>query len=151
MSFDHVYIRDLQGERRVEDTALPLRIGTGGDCDLRLPGPGGEAVALFDLLDGTPFVQPVGRSASLTLNEQPLETSRRLVDGDVLEFYGSRIIVAIDAARLLLEVRLEDSAYVTRPPEVDEDAALPEEEAIAPTAFRRTLTMCASRRPARFR
>jgi formylglycine-generating enzyme required for sulfatase activity len=137
LSFDHVYIRDLQGERRVEDTALPLRIGTGGDCDLRLPGPGGEAVALFDLLDGTPFVQPVGRSASLTLNEQPLETSRRLVDGDVLAFYGSRIIVAIDAARLLLDVRLEDSAYVTRPPEVDEDAALPEEEAIAPTAFRR--------------
>jgi formylglycine-generating enzyme required for sulfatase activity len=137
LSFNHVVIRAVQGERQVDETALPLRIGTGSDCDLRLPGPGGEAVALFDLLDGTPFVQPVGRSASLTINDRPLETSRRLVDGDILAFYGSRIIVAIDDARLLLEVRLEDSAYVTRPPEVDEDAALPEEEAIAPTAFRR--------------
>ena len=137
MSFDHVIIRDVEGERRVEAKALPLRIGTGSDCELRLPGPGGQAVALFDLLDGTPFVQPVGRSASLTINAQPLETSRRLASGDELAFYGSRIIVTIDNARLTLDVRLEDSAYVTRPPEVDEEAALPDEEAIAPTAFRR--------------
>lgn len=137
MSFDHVIIRDVEGERRVEANALPLRIGTGSDCELRLPGPGGEAVALFDLLDGTPFVQPVGRSASLTINAQPLETSRRLASGDELAFYGSRIIVTIDDARLTLDVRLEDSAYVTRPPELDEDEALPDEEAIAPTAFRR--------------
>ena len=137
MSFDHVIIRDVEGERRVEANALPLRIGTGGDCELRLPGPGGEAVALFDLLDGTPFVQPVGRSASLTINAQPLETSRRLASGDELAFYGSRIIVTVDEDRLMLDVRLEDSAYVTRPPELDEDEALPDEEAIAPTAFRR--------------
>jgi len=137
LSFDHVIIRDVEGERRVEASALPLRIGTGSDCDLRLPGPGGKAVALFDLLDGTPFVQPVGRAASLTINAQPLETSKRLADGDALEFYGSRILVAIDDGRLSLDVRLEDSAYVTRPPEVDDEEALPDEEAIAPTAFRR--------------
>jgi formylglycine-generating enzyme required for sulfatase activity len=137
LSFDQVIIRDVEGERRVEASALPLRIGTGSDCELRLPGPGGEAVALFDLLDGTPFVQPVGRSASLTINAQPLGTSRRLASGDELAFYGSRIIVTIDDARLTLDVRLEDSAYVTRPPAMEEDAALPDEEAIAPTAFRR--------------
>ena len=137
MSFDQVIIRDVEGERRVEASALPVRIGTGSDCELRLPGPGGEAVALFDLLDGTPFVQPVGRSASLTINAQPLGTSRRLASGDELAFYGSRIIVTIDDARLTLDVRLEDSAYVTRPPAMEEDAALPDEEAIAPTAFRR--------------
>jgi formylglycine-generating enzyme required for sulfatase activity len=137
LNFDHVIIRDVEGERRVEASALPLRIGTGSDCELRLPGPGGEAVALFDLLDGTPFVQPVGRSASLTINAEPLGTSRRLASGDELAFYGSRIIVTIDDARLTLDVRLEDSAYVTRPPAMEEDAALPDEEAIAPTAFRR--------------
>lgn len=137
MNFDHVFIRDVEGEQRFEASSLPLRIGTGGDCELRLPGPGGEAVALFDLLDGTPFVQPVGRSASLKINGEPLETSRRLADGDELEFFGSRIVAAIDDHRLTLEVRLEDSAYVTRPPDVAEDEAVPEEEAIAPTAFRR--------------
>jgi len=137
LNFDHVFIRDVEGEHRFEASSLPLRIGTGGDCELRLPGPGGEAVALFDLLDGTPFVQPVGRSASLKINGEPLETSRRLADGDELEFFGSRIVAAIDDHRLTLEVRLEDSAYVTRPPDVAEDEAVPEEEAIAPTAFRR--------------
>ena len=31
MSFDHLYIRDVEGERRVEANQLPLRIGTGSD------------------------------------------------------------------------------------------------------------------------
>ena len=137
MKFDSLYIRDIEGERQVTASALPLRVGTGGDCELRLPGPGGEAVALLDLLDGQPFVQPVGRAATLSINNEILETSQRLADGDELQFYGSRIVVSVDADRLLLDVRLEDSAYVTRPPEASEDEALPDEEAIAPTTFRR--------------
>ena len=139
MSFDCLFVRDVEGERRVDSHALPLRVGTSGDCDLRLPGPGGEAVALVDLLDGVPFVQPVGRSASLTLNGDVVETSRRLGDGDELGFFGSRIEIHASEDRLLLEVRLEDSAYVTRPPEVDESDAVPEEESIAPTAFKRAV------------
>jgi len=134
-----LFIRDVEGERRVESHALPLRVGTSGDCDLRLPGPGGESVALVDLLDGVPFVQPVGRNASLTLNGKTLETSRRLGDGDELGFFGSRIEIRVEGERLLLNVRLEDSAYVTRPPELDESGVVPDEEAIAPTAFKRAV------------
>ena len=52
----------------------------------------------------------------------------------MLQFFGSRIEVRIDAARVLLSVRLEDSAYVTRPPEAQDSGVLPEDEAIAPTA-----------------
>ncbi len=137
MTFDHLTIRDVEGERRVDAADLPLRLGTGTDSTLRLPGPGGAPVALLDLLDGVPFVQPIGRSTSLRLNGTPLETSRRLEDGDELEFFGSRIQVRFDEARVLLQVRLEDSAYVTRPPPEPEADALPEDEAIAPTAFRR--------------
>ena len=139
MSFDHLFIRDVEGERRFESDRLPLRVGTTSECELRLPGPGGEPVALLDLLDGTPFVQPVGRTATLAINGDILETSRRLVDGDELQFFGSRIVVTIDGDRLLLDVRLEDSAYVTRPPEDTVDEALPDEEAIAPTAFKRAV------------
>jgi formylglycine-generating enzyme required for sulfatase activity len=139
LSFDCLFVRDVEGERRVDSHALPLRVGTSGDCELRLPGPGGEAVALVDLLDGAPFVQPVGRAASLTLNGETLQTSRRLDAGDELGFFGSRIVMRVDGERLLLDVRLEDSAYVTRPPELDEAEALPEEEAIAPTAFKRAV------------
>ena len=139
MSFDHLFIRDVEGERRFESDRLPLRVGATSECELRLPGPGGEPVALLDLLDGTPFVQPVGRTATLAINGDILETSRRLVDGDELQFFGSRIVVTIDGDRLLLDVRLEDSAYVTRPPEDTVDEALPDEEAIAPTAFKRAV------------
>ena len=136
MNFDHLFIRDVEGERRVSASELPLRIGTGTDSTLRLPGPGGAPVALLDLLDGAPFVQPVGRGTALQINGEPLESSRRLQDGDELQFFGSRILVSVAEQRLLLDVRLEDSAYVTQPPEVTA-ADLPEDEAIAPTAFRR--------------
>lgn len=137
MKFDHLIVTDVEGERRLDARDLPLRVGTSSECELRVPGPGGGPVALLDLLDGMPFVQPVGRSSSLTINGEPLGTSRRLDDGDELEFYGSRIRVAAGGDRLVLEVRLEDSAYVTRPPDTPEDAETPGEEAIAPTAFSR--------------
>ena len=136
MKFDHLFIKDVEGERRVADSELPLRVGTGTDSTLRLPGPGGAPVALLDLLDGVPFVQPVGRDSSLQLNGVPMESSRRLEDGDELQFFGSRICVSIGDERLLLDVRLEDSAYVTKPPEAPGET-VPDDEAIAPTAFRR--------------
>lgn len=137
MSFDHLIIRDVEGERRFDGSKLPLRVGTGNNCQLRLPGPRGEPVALLDLLDGMPFVQPVGRDTSLQINGAPLEASRRLVDGDVLQFFGSRIHVTVDDQHVFIDVKLEDSAYVTKPPQLEGDEDRPDDEAIAPTAFRR--------------
>ena len=137
MSFDHLYIRDVEGERRVEADELPLRIGTGSDCVIRLPGPGGGPVVLFDLLDGAPFVQPVGRDDSIAIDGETLTGSRRLGDGDEIQFYGSRVRVSSGGDKLVLQVRLEDSAYVTQPPEQPDAEAAAAEEAIAPTAFRR--------------
>lgn len=137
MRFDHLFISDVEGERRVAANELPLRVGTGSNNEIRLPGPGGGPVALIDLLDGAPFVQPVGRDASLQINGEPLHASRRLQHDDELSFFGSRIRISAAADRLELRVRLEDSAYVTQPPELPADAALPDEETIAPAAFRR--------------
>jgi formylglycine-generating enzyme required for sulfatase activity len=139
LRFDHLIIRDVDGERRFEASQLPVRVGTGSDCDLRLPGPGGGPVALLDLLDGAPFVQPVGRSGALTINGDPLATSRRLEPDDELKFFGSRIRVAVADERLVFEVRLEDSAYVTQPPELPDTTAAVAEETIAPAAFRRAV------------
>lgn len=136
MSLD-LFIRDVEGERRVDTSRLPLRVGTGSNCDLRLPGPGGGPVMLLDLLDDAPFVQPVGRDESMAINGDPLVASRRLQDGDELQFFGSRIVVRLQEESLALEVRLEDSAYVTRPPELGDEGEQPAEETIAPTAFQR--------------
>ncbi len=137
MSFDHLYIRDVEGERRIAAAELPLRIGTGNDCGLRLPGPGGGPVLLLDILDGAPFVQPVGRDASVAINGEVLVASRRLADGDELEFYGSRIRISTSEQKLTLSVQLEDSAYVTQPPELAGAGSAAADEAISPTAFKR--------------
>ena len=144
MSFDHLFIRDVEGERRIEASDLPLRIGTGNDSTLRLPGPGGGPVVLLDILDGQPFVQPVGRDASIAVNGEALVTSRRLADGDEIQFYGSRIRISTGEQKLLLSVRLEDSAYVTQPPEFADADDAAAEEAIAPTAFKRAAAIRAA-------
>ena len=137
MSFDHLIIKDVEGERRIDASSLPLRVGTGSDCGLRLPGPGGRPVVLLDLLDGAPFVQPVGRDSLIQINGSPLETSRRLEDGDQIEYFGSRIVLAASDDRLVLDVHLEDSAYVTQPPKSEDAAGSAADETIAPTAFQR--------------
>ncbi len=144
MSFDAVVILDAEGERRIDIERLPLRLGTGSECELRLPGPGGGPVALLDLLDDVPFVQPVGGAGALKINGAALTTSRRLSSGDTLEFFGSRIEVGAQDGALRLTVRLEDSAYITKPPELPDAASLGD-EAIAPTAFRRAAEIAARR------
>lgn len=136
MIIDRLVLRDGDGERRLGVDALPIRIGSGSDCDIRLPGPAGGVAATLDALDGQPFLQPAG-AASLTVNGEPLTSSRRLADADELGFYGSVIRLAEADGALTLDVRLEDSAYVTRPPELPGEGAVAAEEAIAPAAFRR--------------
>jgi formylglycine-generating enzyme required for sulfatase activity len=137
LKFEQLIVRDVEGEQQFGGSILPLKVGTGSDCQIRLPGPGGAPVALLDLLDGEPFVQPVGRADSLTLNGEPLSTSHRLASGDELAFYGSRLQVTVEEGQLVFTVRLEDSAYVTKPPEVRDAAEQAAEETIAPAAFRR--------------
>jgi formylglycine-generating enzyme required for sulfatase activity len=139
-----LFIRDVEGERQVDKDRLPLRVGTGSDSDLRLPGPGGGPVMLLDVLDDAPFVQPVGRDASMSINGDVLVASRRLADGDELSFFGSRIAVHLQDGSLTLEVRLEDSAYVTRPPELADPGAAAAEETIAPAAFKRAAEKAAT-------
>jgi len=137
LKFTSIILTDGEGERRLKIEQLPLRLGTGTDCEIRLPGPGSSAVALLDELDGAPFVQPVGRGALLKINGEELRTSRKLVNGDELEFFGTRIVVGEQDEALLLQIRLEDSAYITKPPELPDDSGQLASETIAPTAFQR--------------
>lgn len=137
MSIGNLVIRDVEGEHSFGSDELPLRVGTGSECQVRLPGPGGEPVAMLDVLDGLPIVQPVGRNTSLRINDVALDASRRLVDGDILQFYGSEMRVSVSDSGIVIDVRLEDSAYVTKPPELADDSDRLDDEAIAPTAFRR--------------
>jgi len=137
LKFNAVIVVDNEGERRIPLERLPLRLGTATDCEIRLPGPGNTAVALLDELDGEPFVQPVGRGTAMQINGATLRTSTRLRDGDELGFFGTRITLGERDGALLLRILLEDSAYVTRPPELDDAAGAAASETIAPLAFKR--------------
>jgi formylglycine-generating enzyme required for sulfatase activity len=148
LKIDAVVIRDAEGERRLTLNDLPLRLGTGSDCELRLPGPGSQAAASLDVLDDQPFLQPVGRGGVVSVNGEPLTASLRLHEGDELGYFGTRIVVTGTDGAMLLEVRLEDSAYVTKPPELADDALLTE-ETIAPTAFQRAAKVAVSEKPPR--
>ena len=137
MKFDAVTIIDGEGRRELDMSRLPVRLGTGNDCEVRVPGPGSAPVALLDELDGEPFIQPVGSDNVLTVNDEPLRASRKLVEGDVIGFFGTQIRVGQDDSRLVLDVHLEGSAYVTRPPELADAGADAAEETIVATAFQR--------------
>lgn len=137
MKFGAVIVRDSEGERRFENTQFPLRLGTGTNCDIRLPGPGSDAVALLDELDDEPFIQPAGRASAMRINGDPLRASRKLLAGDELEFYGTRVKVGAAGEAMTFDVLLEGSAYVTKPPDLPDVIAGPAEETIVATAFRR--------------
>jgi formylglycine-generating enzyme required for sulfatase activity len=137
LKFNAIIVRDSEGERRLDVRNLPLRLGTGPECEIRLPGPGSNAVALLDELDGEPFVQPVGTNGALKINGEVLRASRKLAVGDELEFYGTRVVVGEADGAMCLGIQLEGSAYVTKPPELAETSAAPAEEKIVATAFRR--------------
>ncbi len=147
MKVTAIVIRDAEGERRFALDRLPLRLGTGSDCEIRLPGPGNAPVATVDELDGEPFVQPVGRGGAVRINGEALTTAKRLAAGDVLEFFGTRVEIDKDGGDMLARVHLEDSAYITKPPELAADAGT--DETIAPTAFRRATQTAAAVEPAR--
>ena len=110
MKFDAVIVSDSEGERRFDAHKLPLRLGTGTNCEIRLPGPGSNAVALLDELDGEPFVQPVGTVGALKINGDALRTSRKLAAGDELEFFGSRVVIGEADGAMRLSIQLEGSA-----------------------------------------
>ena len=70
--------------------------------------------------------------------------------GDELEFFGTRVLIGQSNDELHLDVMLEGSAYVTRPPEMSGADAGPAEETIVATAFRRQASVAPveARRPA---
>tara|TARA_B100001057_G_scaffold496305_1_gene597433 strand:- start:171 stop:2597 length:2427 start_codon:yes stop_codon:yes gene_type:complete len=136
LTLKHLIVKTIEGEVSYSRRELPLRVGTGNDCQVRLPGPGGNAVAMLDLLDGILIIQPILKEAHLLLNDRELDATRRLSNGDIVKFFGSSIRVNIDEKGIILEIQLEDSAYVTQPPKFDDASTNQEYKKITPITFR---------------
>lgn len=147
MNFDSIIVRDTAGDQRYSSDQLPLKLGTGISCEIRIPGPGHAPIALLDELDGEPFIQPVDRAGALSVNGAALTTAKKLSIGDQLEFFGTRISIVEESAAMVLQIELEGSAYITRPPQTADAGSLEAEESIAPTAFRRAAQAQAAMAP----
>ncbi len=137
MSLEIAVVTDA-GTRRFGSADLPLRIATASGSPITIPGPvSPDALAVLDVLDDQPFIQPGGGVPSVNLNGEPLRASRRLRDGDRVEAYGTRIEVALGDGRLTLTVAREESRYTTAPPLLEPQGEQAAEEEIAPIAYRR--------------
>ncbi|MEQ8205450.1 MAG: hypothetical protein RIA65_04680, partial [Woeseia sp.] len=68
MTLETVIIDTAAGVQKLGTESLPIRIGTGTDCELRLPGPGSSVVATLDQLDGKAFLQPGVRGSDMQIN-----------------------------------------------------------------------------------
>ncbi len=130
-----VVVSDVAGTRTFDERNLPLHIGTGRDADVRIPGAvaSGE-IAQIGVLDGRAFVQ-VPRQGSVTVNGEPVASTRWLEEGDALRVAGVVIDCAISSNQLLIKVADQDIEYETAPP-VLPDAADSTTESITPVRSR---------------
>ena len=123
------------GQRRFGAQDLPLSIGTGIDCPLRIPGAAGAPpVGQISDLDGRALLQPAP-GARLVLNGDALQTARWLETGDVIGTDSARIECRLDTDDWHFRVAQTEDEYQTLPPELDEVAA--EDEPVITAVARR--------------
>jgi formylglycine-generating enzyme required for sulfatase activity len=100
------------------DAQPALRIGTGPEADLRLPGAvSGRMLALVGSLDGRIFVQALQPDTPVAVNGTELAGTRWLEAGDELAIGTARIRVAGDAAGTSFTLGYAGADYATLPPE----------------------------------
>ena len=116
---------------------LPIRLGTGKDCDIKLPGPGNSGFANLDIVDGMPFIISTKDDALILVNEHPLVDKHQIVSGDKINFYGIEINASINEKDLILVIDINNSDYITKPPKFKEDFADGNQSQITATRFNR--------------
>lgn len=133
MSLD-IRVDTPAGTRSFGPADLPLAIGAGAECALRVPGAAGSApLAQISDLDGRPLLQPAP-GARITLNGDRLDAARWLADGDGLSTDTARIDCSIADGQWQFRVAQTEDEYQTLPPEI---AAAPAAEEPVITAVAR--------------
>ncbi len=115
---NRVYIvRDVQGERRLDEHDLPLAIG-GAACEgVVLPDLAADAViAHIALADGHAFVQPAQTDIQLFHNHEHLADSTWLKSGDVVEVGDALIHWTVQGDQVGIEVRARPATPALTPP-----------------------------------
>lgn len=130
-----ISVHSPTGDSRFGPEDLPLSLGAGTECELRIPGALGTApLAQVSDLDGRALLQPAHR-ARLALNGEPLQAARWLADGDVIGTETARIECSLADGEWHFRVVQTEDEYQTLPPEFD--GAPAEEEPVITAVTRR--------------
>ena len=124
-------------ERRFTAAELPVLIGGGSECDIRLQGVSGSLQ--IGVLDGACFVQPGRNTRGLRLDGEPVTGSRWLRDGQTIALDTARVHCSFRGKRLELLIEGQVTGGDTAPPDLDELAMVATEDddiAVEPIAFR---------------
>jgi formylglycine-generating enzyme required for sulfatase activity len=124
-------------ERRFMADDLPVLIGGGAECDVRLHGVSGSFQ--IGVLDGEFFIQPGKEARGLRLEGEPIVGSRWLKNGETASLDTARVRCDLDAGRLSLYIEGQITGGDTAPPDLEELARVigdVDEVDIAPIAFR---------------
>jgi formylglycine-generating enzyme required for sulfatase activity len=131
-----VRISSPAGERILDAGDLPLRVGSGADADIRVPGlVTGTTLALIGVLDGRAFVQLADSTSHVLVNDEPLTGTGWLASGDVLDASGTKVRCAFSDDEFKFAIEFSEQQYDTLPPEVAAEA-IAESVEIAPVVRR---------------
>ena len=145
-----LFIVDPNGTRSLDATVLPLQIGSSHTVDIRISGEvSGAAVALIDLLDDRPFIQPAVDAPQITVNGAAISATRWLESGDEIAVRGISICCEFDDESLRFTVVHDVVEYETLPPVIGELEDQGDEADAAITPVRRTKPPAARQEDAR--
>ena len=123
--------------RRLTAAELPLLVGGGAECDIRLHGVTGALQ--IGMLDGAFFVQPGRNTRGLRVEGELVAGSRWLEDGQTVALDTARIRCALKGGVLDLSIEGQITGGDTAPPDLEElarDMGDADEVAVEPIAFR---------------
>ena len=118
-----VILTTPSGERTIEESALPLQVGSFSSADIRVPGAAATTgIATIGLLEDRLLLQVASATGDLLLNDAPASGTRWLSAGDVLEYSGVKINVSESGDSFGLVVDYTAVEYQTLPPDEEPQA-----------------------------
>jgi formylglycine-generating enzyme required for sulfatase activity len=112
-------ILDVRGERRLEESDLPLSLGGTAAGDIVLPDVAADVlVAHIALAEGHPYIQPAaGATGQLFHNHEFLASSTWLKSGDEVQVGEALLLWQVQGDQVFVTVRRRLAAAVLRPPD----------------------------------
>ena len=131
--------------RRFTAAELPLLVGGGPECDIRLHGISGSLQ--IGMLDGAYFVQPGRDTRGLRVEGELVTGSRWLQDRQTVALDTARIRCSLQGGLLDLSIEGQLTGGDTAPPDLEElarEMGEADEVAVEPIAFRPGMSESAS-------